>query len=131
MRSILQLSAAALTAAGALCATLSAATIAIAQPAHAPSACFYLNQISNSRLIDSKTLLIRAGNRYFRMHFAGECNDMGTEPLILHPFDNGSQVCHAIDLDVRVRGTGQICNPTSLSQLSPGELAAIPPNERP
>jgi|HubBroStandDraft_1064217.scaffolds.fasta_scaffold44572_2 hypothetical protein len=130
MRSFLKVSAAVMTAAGAFCVTLPSVT-AVAQPARQPSACFYLRQVDNSRLIDTKTLLIRAGNRYFRMHFAGECNDMGTEPLILHPFDNGNQVCHAIDLDVRVRGTGQICNPTSLTQLSPAELAAIPANQRP
>jgi hypothetical protein len=129
MRSFLSFTAAALTAAGALCATLPTAE---AQPAARPSACFHLSQVMATRLVDPRTLLIRtSAHTYYRMAFAGDCSDMGTEPLVLHPFDNGNEVCHAIDLDVRVRGTGQICNPASLTRLTSDEVAAIPARDLP
>jgi hypothetical protein len=129
MHKPLSLTVGALAAAGALAATLPAAE---AQPPGKPAQCFFLNQVANSRLIGLRTLYLRLYNKnYYRMDFAGDCNDMGTEPLILHPFDNNGQVCSALELDVRVRATGQVCNPASLKLLTPDEVSAIPAKDRP
>jgi hypothetical protein len=128
MRQFLTLLAGAAAAAGALCATLPTAE---ASPA-AHDACFHLSQVTNTRLVGMRTLYFRtSATTVYRMDFAADCNNVGTEPLILHPFDNSGTICHAIDLDVRVRGTGQMCNPTGLTRLTPDEIAAIPPADRP
>jgi hypothetical protein len=129
MHKPLLLAVGAVAAAGALAATVPSSP---AKSADRPAQCFRINQVMNSRLIGLRTLYLRLeDNSYYRMDFGGDCNDMGTEPLILHPFDNDGQVCGAVDLDVRVRGTGQICNPTSLKRLTPDEVSAIPAKDRP
>jgi hypothetical protein len=65
------------------------------------------------------------------MEFSGACNGSGNEPLVLHPFANDDLICRPIDVDVTVRGTHEGCIPTSLHRLTPDEVAAIPPHEKP
>jgi hypothetical protein len=130
MFQFLRTAAAGLTAAGALGATL---PVAEAQPVatHA-SACFRTTQIQNTRMVDSRTLYIRTSARtFYRMSFAGECDSQSNGPLIIHPVDNSGQICSAIGVDISVRETGQRCIPTDLTRLSPDEVAAIPPKDRP
>jgi hypothetical protein len=117
-------------AAGALAVTLPAA--GVAQPSSGES-CFRLSHLNNSRLVDGNhVLLMRVyGNQYYRMDFNGSCNSSGNEPLILHPFDNNDLICHAIDLNVSVRETHEGCYPLSLHRMTPDEVAAIPPRDRP
>ena len=124
-----RIAAGALAAAGALCATLPAAE---ASPAASHNACFRLSQIVNTHMVGFRTLYLRGGpGAYYRMDFAADCNNLGSEPLVLHPFANNDEICHAIELNVSVRGTGERCMPTSLSRLTPDEVAAIPPKDRP
>lgn len=124
------LAAGALTAAAALAATFPAAE---AEPAARTSAsCFRLSDIMSTRMQGYRTLLMRSSTgAYYRMEFGADCNNLGTEPLVLHPFDNGDEICRAVDLDVRVRGTGEGCLPVSLARLTPAEVAAIPPKDKP
>ena len=111
-------------------AALAAAPLA----AHAApsSACFRLSDIQSTRLQpDERTLYLRASTgAYYRLGFGAACPNPGGEPLILHPTDNSGEVCNAIGLDVRVRG-GAGCIPDSLTRLTPDEVAAIPPAQRP
>jgi hypothetical protein len=128
---VLSLTAGALAAAGALCATLPAAE---AQPAHGAQSggCFHLSQVANTRMVGFRTLYIRTGdNSYYRMDFGADCNNLGTEPLILHPFANNDLICKAIELNVSVRSTHQICNATTLEKMTPEETAAIPKRDLP
>jgi hypothetical protein len=126
----LRLAAGAAVAAGALAVTLPAAVVA-AQPSTGES-CFRLGSLKNTRMIGHREVLFRAaGNQVFRMDFSADCNASGNEPLILHPFDNNDQICHAIDLNVSVRATHEGCIPTSLRRLSPDEVAQIPLKDRP
>lgn len=125
-----RIAAGALAGAGALVATLPAAE---AQPAprHGDS-CFYVSNIQNTKMQGLRTLYIRTSQkRVYRMEFGADCNTVGYEPLILHPVDNSNQVCSPIGLNVSVRGTGEMCVPTSLTRLTPAEVAAIPPKFRP
>ena len=104
-----------------------------AQPAHAPSACFNLNNVQSTRVPDDRNMYFRADSgRTYHIEFGTDCPNATNYVLILHPFDNNAQdICRAIELDVRVRDTGAICIPKSLSVLSPAEVAALPPNARP
>jgi hypothetical protein len=65
------------------------------------------------------------------MDFSGSCNRSGNVPLILQPVDNNDLICHAIDVNVSVRGTHEGCIPTGLHRLTPDEVSAIPPVDRP
>jgi len=117
-------------AAGAVAAMAAAALIlpmARAQPsAGQGGSCFLLSEIQGTRLVGMRTLYIRAGSgAIYRMDFSADCNDVGDEPLILHPVDNDDQICSAIQLNVSVRHTGGLCNAVSLRRLRPDEVAAI------
>lgn len=118
-------------AAGALAVTLPAATASVAQPGGA--SCFRLSHLDSSRMAEgNRAMYMRVyGNQYYRMDFSGVCNSSGNEPVVLHPFDNNDLICHAIDVNVTVRGTHEGCIPTSIRRLTPDEVAAIPPKDRP
>ena len=126
----LRLAAGLAAAAGALAVTLPAAVVA--QPSK-PVNCFRLGQMNNSRMAeDNHVMYVRVyGNQFFRMDFSSRCNNSGNEPLILRPVDNNDLICHAIDLNVSVRNTHEGCIPTGLRKLSPEEVSAIPPRDRP
>jgi hypothetical protein len=111
-------------------ATLAAAPLA-AQAAPTNS-CFRVSDIQSTRpLPDDKTVYLRASTgAYFRLEFGAACPNLGQEPLVLHTTDNSGEVCSAIGLDVRVRGLGG-CIPSSLTRLTPDEVAALPPGDRP
>ena len=115
-------------AAGALAATLPAAVVA--QPTR--QSCFRLSQINNSRMSDNnRVMYVRAyGNQFFRMDFTGSCNRSGNEPLVLQAVSQ-DLICRAIDVNVSVRGTREGCIPTSLTRLTPDEVAQIPRGDRP
>jgi hypothetical protein len=126
----LRIAAGAAAAAGALAVTLPAA--GIAQPSNGQS-CFRLSHMDNSTMAeDNRVMFIRVyGNQYFRMDFSGSCNRSGNEPLVVRSVDSGDLICHAIDLNISVRGTREGCIPTSLRRLTSDEVAAIPPKDRP
>jgi hypothetical protein len=124
-----KIGAGALAAAAALAVTF---PVAEAQPASHGESCFRLDDIMNTRMQGYRTLYLRSSTgAYYRMDFGADCNNLGTEPLVLHPFDNGNEICRAVDLDVRVRGTGEGCIPTNLTRLSPAEVDAIPKKDKP
>jgi hypothetical protein len=124
MYASLRLAAGALAAAGAICASLPAQA--------APSACFRVGNIQNSKMDGPRTLYVRAdGGRTYRIEFAADCNTAAAYSLVLHPVSNGDQICHAIELNVRVRDTGEFCEPQTLSRLTPEEAAALPAKVRP
>jgi hypothetical protein len=126
----LRILAGAAAAAGALAVTLPVASAA--QPSGGES-CFRLSHLNNSRMADDNHVMYMRvyGNQYYRMDFPNSCNHSGNEPLILRPVDNNDLICHAIDVNVSVRSTHEGCIPTGLHRLTPDEVAAIPPVDRP
>ena len=126
----LRLAAGLAAAAGALAVTTASPTV-MAQPGG--ESCFRLSHLDNSRLAqDHHALYLRVyGRQVYRMDFSGSCNSSGNEPLVLHPVDNGDLICHAIDVNVSVRSTHEGCIPTGLHRLTPDEVSAIPPADRP
>jgi hypothetical protein len=133
MLQLLRIAAGGLAAAGALATTLPVAEAAPAAGLYTDGgSCFYLNQILSTHLANPRTLYFRTSSRtYYRMDFGSDCNDMGTEPLIIHPFDNSGQICGAISVDVSVRETHQRCMPTSLRRMTADEVAATPRRDLP
>jgi hypothetical protein len=126
---MLSLTASLFAAAGVLVAAQPAA---LAAPTAAHTVCFRLNDIESTRMQGERTLFMRSSTgAYYRMDFAADCNHSGNEPLTLHPVDNSGEVCGAIGVDVRVRGTGEACLPTEITRLTPDEVAAIPPADKP
>jgi hypothetical protein len=107
--------------------------VADAQPApHDASRCFHLDDVESFRLANPRVLYMRLGDgRVYRLGFGADCDNLGTQPLSLHPFDNSGIVCGYIDLNVSVTGVGEECIPTSLAELTSDEAAAIPPKDRP
>jgi hypothetical protein len=119
-------------AAAALAALAVTFPVAEAQPTHAAGVCFNLNNIQGERVPDDRDMYFRAdAGRVYHLEFGSDCPNATTYTLVLHPFDNGNQICGANELDVHVRNTGAQCIPTSLTVLSPEEVAALPPKDRP
>jgi len=116
----------ALAAVGAICAALPAAEAA-------PAACLRINNIQNSKMDGPRTLYVRAdGGRTYRIEFAADCNTAAAYSLVLHQVNNGTDpICTPIELNVRVRETGEFCEPRTLSRLTPEEAAALPAKVRP
>jgi hypothetical protein len=114
------------------CVALGLATpIADAQPKSDAGACLNFTQVGGQRLADPHTLYLRAGRYIYRLGFANDCNTAVNETLIMHPVTNNDVICSAIELNVRVRETGESCVPNSLTRLTPDEAAALPPRDRP
>jgi hypothetical protein len=131
MSQSLRFAAGALAAVGAICATLPTAEAGPAGPAG--DACFRVNNIQNSKMDGPRTLYVRAdGGRTFRIEFAADCNTAAAYSLILHQVNNDTTpICRGIELNVRVRDTGEFCEPRSISRLTPDEAAALPAKVRP
>jgi hypothetical protein len=119
------------------CAT-AAATLALAfpaaeaQPHNQGGACLNLDDIQGQRVANDHTVYLRGGGgAVWRLTFSNNCANAADETLVMNPVTNNGVVCSAIELNVRVRSTGQACVPSSLTRLTPEEAAAIPPRDRP
>ncbi len=103
-----------------------------ARPADHPTECFYLSQILNRTMPDYRTMYLRLGpHRYYRIDFGADCNNVGTEPLIIHPIANNGEICGPNSVQISVARTHQGCIPTDVVRLTDDEVAAIPPKDRP
>ena len=102
-----------------------------AGPAHAEGLCLTLGLIDGQRVADDHTVYLRQGRAVWRLGFANDCANAANETLIFHPITNNGVVCHAIDLNVRVRATGQSCIASSLVRLTDEEAAALPKRFQP
>lgn len=128
-----------LVLAAALAAGLPAAQGA-AQTAPAPSAplapgqCFSTSDIVRTVRVNPRQVNVRArGDRYYRIDLNGPCGFSLNDPVVLRPFGNG-QICGASNLDVGVLLGGRdeaVCLVRDLRALSPEEVAALPPREKP
>lgn len=113
---------------------------AIAQPA-APALpgnqCFSITQFENWRAADAKTIYIRVrGNHFYRLAMGGECS-AALQPgaQLVTVFRGSNLVCSALDWDLKVRpGLHEIAEPClvkTMTEMSPDEVAALPPKARP
>jgi hypothetical protein len=117
-------------AAAALCLAATFPT-AEAQPAHKSGRCLYLNNILGQRTVDDHTVYLREGGGVWRLDFSNNCSNAENETLVFFPLTNNGVICSAIELNVRIRATGQSCVPSNLRLLSSDEAAALPLRDRP
>ncbi len=115
-----------------------------AQPAVPPAAsppqnkCFFINEFESWRAPDDKTIFIRVNlNRYYRLDLTTAC------PLLTAPDSHlitktrgPDTVCSAVDWDLQVSepppaNIPEPCIVKSMRQLTPAEVAAIPPRFKP
>lgn len=123
-----------------ICVSGLIAAPALAQPAAPPShrnQCFFVSQFENWRAPDKRTINIRVqGNHYFRLDLGNECYPLrsGSARLIT-TFRGSNTICSPLDWDLRVsEGIGspsQPCIVKAMTELSPAEIAALPPKAKP
>jgi hypothetical protein len=102
--------------------------------AQAPGqSCFYSNQWTSWKAPDDHTIFLKVGNRVYRLDLAScPTLNMGGATLITH--SHSTQICSAIDWDLKVRGGGGVttgCIVSKMTQLTPDEIAALPKDARP
>lgn len=102
-----------------------------------PQHCFSPRQFNGWRAADANTLYIRAGvNRYYRIDLARECSVLASPDaqLVLN-VQGGSMICSAANVLVKASepflGIPEPCFVKDMMELSPAEVAAIPPAQRP
>jgi hypothetical protein len=117
-------------------AVLAAGALMIALPAAAqPSefgGCFLTRDIRNHTVGDDHTMYIDVGGRaVYKVAMSNNClaGSTSSDPYVLRDRTSTGRICHKIDFDVRVRGTG--CIVDSVSKLTPAEAAALPKHARP
>ena len=101
--------------------------------------CIYINQLQGDRPLNDRSVIFRANaSDFYQLDFAQRCIEL-TYPqpvVILTPVGGIGSICHAIDLDVKVReqGPGSIavpCIPSAFHKMTPAEVAAIPKKNLP
>jgi hypothetical protein len=104
------------------------------------SSCFHTRDILNHTIADDHTLYIRTrSNAIFRADMVGACLAAASsdDPLIIREPPGVPYVCRAVDLDISIGhnlGVGGMATPCivdRLTQLTPAEIAALPPGVRP
>lgn len=106
-------------------------------PARPPQHCFSPRQFDGWRAADANTLYIRAGvNRYYRIDLARECSVLAsTDAQLVLNVQGGSMICSAANVLLKASepflGIPEPCFVKDMTELSPAEVAAIPPAQRP
>ena len=123
----------------ALVTTALLATMVRAQP-EAPrggGACFFSRDFQQWRAPDPNTILIRVGvNRFFRLDLTAPCRTLQfPDAHLVTTFRGSDTVCSPLDWDLRVSqspaGITEQCIVRSMTQLTPEQVASIPPRFRP
>ena len=107
------------------------------QPDHA-RACFFSRDFQTWRSPDANTILIRVGvSRLYRLDLSAPCPTLQfPNAHLINTFHGSDSVCGPLDWDIRVAqypggGATEQCVVKSMTQLTPQQVAAIPPRMRP
>lgn len=105
-------------------------------PGLAPGQCFRTQEIRNHTVGGDRTLYLDvAGRDVYRVEMNGAClaGATSSDPLIMRQPPGSAIVCRPLDLDVAVSrgGFSSPCIVGSITRLTPGEVAALPPRLRP
>jgi hypothetical protein len=106
-----------------------------ATAAHADRNCFFVNQWYGTRAADDNTIYLRVNiSDIYKVQVSGGASQLNIPTYHLVSIVRGGNViCTALDLDLKVSDgsirTGLIA--TSLTKLTPEEVAAIPKKDRP
>ncbi len=105
-------------------------------PAPARS-CFFSRQLSSFSAAGEKTLNLRVGvNDYYQLKLLGRCTELPWTQVIGLQTRGGSDfICSGLDVTVIVPrpggGAPERCMATSLRKLTPEEVKALPPKQKP
>lgn len=107
----------------------------VAAVAVAP-ACFYTRDIRNHTIGDDHTVYINVANRaFYRVETSGGCfaGATSSDPIIMREPPGSTTVCRPIDLDLGVNMAGMThhCIVSSITPLTPEQVAALPAKLRP
>jgi hypothetical protein len=127
----------------AFAATAALALAASAQPPQGPAppkprpSCFWTSRVENFAAVDPESVYLRVGNRdVYQARLFATCLDLEWVHNLALVTRSSSLVCEGPNPDatVIVRATGvgrQRCPVTSLTKLTPEQVAALPPGARP
>ena len=97
--------------------------------------CFKRRDVHNHTVGGPKTLYLDvSGSGVYRVEMSNSCLSAATssDPLIFNNQTGGQSVCKPMDLDITVSAAGPSkCIVSSISKLSPAEVAALPKKMRP
>jgi len=115
--------------------TASAAGVAPSSTAGARS-CFSSGQLSNFAASGEEALNLRVGVRdYYQLKLLGRCSELPWAQTIGLQTRGGSDfICSGLDVTVivpRPGGGRERCMATDLRKLTPEEVKALPPKEKP
>ena len=115
----------------AACAAQSASS---AQDARPPRRCFLPSQVNGWRSAGNQTVYVGVSvNRVFRMTLMGSCPNIDWSQTIGIEHRGAAQICSGLDATIIApsRIGRQRCPVTSVQELTPDEIAALPRNLRP
>lgn len=97
--------------------------------------CFMANNVRNFRVVDSRTVNVRAGRETYRLDMFGNCPDLRwTEGMGLATTGSPT-VCVGSGLGTTVVTRGpsgpQRCSVQAVTRLTPEEIEALPARHRP
>jgi hypothetical protein len=119
-------------------ASLACAAVAYSAAAQTPapskpeSACFRTRDLRNHTVEGDKTLYFDlSGRSVYRVETSGGClaGVTSTDPIVMSNQTGTGLICNKMDLNISVRGAR--CIITSLSKMTPQEVAAMPKGVRP
>jgi hypothetical protein len=98
--------------------------------------CFRAHDIRSHTIADNQTILLSTGTKaVYRVTVDGAClgGAVNSDPIVTHEPPGSSIVCKPIDLDIGISksGFGSKCIVSSIVQLSPAEVAALPKKLKP
>ncbi|WP_395391109.1 DUF6491 family protein [Novosphingobium sp. BL-8A] len=105
--------------------------------AREPRQCFWANDVRNFRAVNSTTVNIRAGRDVYRLDLMGICPNINWNERMGLVTTGSSSICagSALGVSVVTRRTGgrgqERCAVRQITALTPEQVAALPPRERP
>lgn len=105
--------------------------------ARQPRQCFWARDVRNFRAVNSTTVNIRAGRDVYRLDLMGSCPNINWNERMGLVTTGSSTICVGSGLGTsvvtrRTGGRGQErCPVRQITALTPEEVAALPPRERP
>jgi hypothetical protein len=119
----------------ALAALLVTGSLANADPPKPQNSCFFVTQFRGWKAADPQTMYIKADpNLYYRLDLVGQCPDLLRPDAHLVTVHRSSTVCSALDWDLKVgttTGPAVPCIVKKMTQLTPAEVAQLPPKIKP
>ena len=133
-RIVLGSAAVVLAVAAAVCTQLGPSAMAQAKPKDASRSCFYARDVSSWAPAGNETVNLRVNVRdYYQLKLAGPCPNIDWDQGIGIEHRGSNWICSGLDATIIARGPSgpNRCPAISVRKLSPEEVAALPPRQKP